>query len=342
MRSSDALPIGILYEHPGWFEPLFAELDRRGLPYVAIHAPDHRFDPADDETPYGLVFNRMSPSAHLRGHRSTIPYTTRYLRHLERLRVPVLNGSDAWNLEVSKAAQLSLFERLEIAYPRARVLHDAGHAPAAAKGLRFPVVVKPNVGGSGAGIRRYDSPEELRRASENDTIDLGVDHTGLVQEFIPAREGRIMRVEVLDDRVLYGIRVRTSGESFNLCPADLCEEDRAADRDGRPETTPALEGACPADAAAINDRVEGFEPPEEIRAAATRIVSAGRMDLGGVEYLVDDRDGQVYFYDVNALSNFVADAPSILGFDPFVDLVDWLEDRWRAAVGTADAAAAAD
>jgi hypothetical protein len=32
-------------------------------------------------------------------------------------------------------------------------------------------------------------------------------------------------------------------------------------------------------------------------------------------------------YDVNALSNFVADAPSVVGFDPWLDLVDYLEGR---------------
>jgi hypothetical protein len=51
------------------------------------------------------------------------------------------------------------------------------------------------------------------------------------------------------------------------------------------------------------------------------------MDVGGVEYVVDARDGEAYFYDVNALSNFVANAPEIVGFDPFVDLVDLILGR---------------
>ena len=29
--------------------------------------------------------------------------------------------------------------------------------------------------------------------------------------------------------------------------------------------------------------------------------------------------------DTNALSNFVADGPNVIGFDPFAKLVDWLE-----------------
>jgi hypothetical protein len=32
------------------------------------------------------------------------------------------------------------------------------------------------------------------------------------------------------------------------------------------------------------------------------------MELGGVEYLVNERDGLPYIYDVNALSNVVANA----------------------------------
>ncbi len=51
-----------------------------------------------------------------------------------------------------------------------------------------------------------------------------------------------------------------------------------------------------------------------------------------------ERDGLPYFYDVNALSNFVTDAPRLVGFDPFVRFVDYLERRAfagaeRAAVG---------
>jgi hypothetical protein len=42
---------------------------------------------------------------------------------------------------------------------------------------------------------------------------------------------------------------------------------------------------------------------------------------------VDDRDGRPFFYDVNALSNFVTDAPRIVGFDPFERLVDVIEGR---------------
>jgi hypothetical protein len=61
-----------------------------------------------------------------------------------------------------------------------------------------------------------------------------------------------------------------------------------------------------------------------------RVFKAAEIDVGGVEYLESERDGRVYFYDINALSNFVTDAPTLVGFDPFVRFVDFLERRLEA------------
>lgn len=316
------LRLGIYYEHPDWYRPLFAELDRRGVPYDALHADAHTYDPSERESPYAVVFNRMSPSAHIRGRANLMSYTQQYLAHLDRLGVRVLNGSAAWRTEVSKAAQLTLLEDLGLPYPKARVIHHASQAPGAARGLRFPVVVKPNIGGSGAGIVRFDTPEALAAAAAAGAIGLGVDSTALVQEYVPAEDGRIVRVEVLDGSYLYAIRIYTTGETFNLCPADVCQDVGGAEL-ARP--------ACPVDAPKNNLRVEAYTPPAEIVDAVERIMAASGIDIGGVEYMIDARDGRPYFYDVNALSNFIADAPRVLGFDPFVRLADWLEEELAAA-----------
>src|SRR3954452_19449486 len=84
-------PFAIYHEHPDWFRPLFAELERRGLPYVRLDPRSHSFDPSAG-CDYGLVFNRMSPSAYLRGGVQGMFYTLAWLAHLERLGVPVVNG----------------------------------------------------------------------------------------------------------------------------------------------------------------------------------------------------------------------------------------------------------
>ena len=60
-------------------------------------------------------------------------------------------------------------------------------------------------------------------------------------------------------------------------------------------------------------RVEAFEPSSDVISSVERIVRAAEIDVGGVEFIVDDRDGSLLFYDINALSNFVADATRVVG-----------------------------
>jgi hypothetical protein len=312
-REKEAV-LGIWYEHPDWFRPLFEELERRKVPFDRIHARGHWHDPATAGPANNVVFNRLSPSAYLRGAGNAIPYTAQYLAHLARQGVRVINGTDAWRIEISKAAQLELLDQLGLPYPAARVIHDPADAPDAATGLRYPIVIKPNVGGSGAGVRRFDSPDSLAEATGS--IDLGPDGTALVQEYIRPGSGRIVRVEVLNGSYLYAIRIYTSGETFDLCPADVC---LGVDGD------PLERSTCPADAPTNELRVEGYEPPPDIIQAVERITAAAGIEIGGVEYLIDERDGSIRYYDINALSNFVADAPRVIGFDPFERLADWLE-----------------
>ena len=325
--SFSAKPYGIFFEHPDWFRPLFTELERRGIAYDKIDAASHAFDPAEREAPWSLVFNRASPSAYLRGHGQTTFHTLHWIRHLERIGVPVVNGSDVYALELSKANQIDLLASLGLPHPHSRAINDLKRAVDAARHLRYPVLVKANVGGSGAGITRYDTERALADAVAGGNVSLGVDGTALVQELAPLRDGHITRVETLDGEYLYAINVFPAVGSFDLCPADACQ------------TTTGVElvrGACAVDAPKSGLRVEGTTPPREIIAQVERIARAAKLDVGGIEYLVDDRDGKHYFYDVNALSNFVADAVNVVGFDPFARLVDYLERR-EAGVGRLEA-----
>lgn len=308
--------LAIFYEHPEWFRPLFAEIDRRGLSYDRVLAYEHRFDPAEGHCPYALVVNRMSPSAYTRGHAQAIYYTLQYLAYLKEIGANVLNGYDAYVYEFSKARQLSLLERLGLRYPRARVINHPSQAPTAAAGLTFPVLIKPNIGGSGAKIVRFNTPDELKTVAETGAIDLGIDHTALVQEYLPATGDCIVRVEILNGAYLYAIRLFVSPEEFNLCPADYCR----LPEPGQPRDTSGLTDG-------VSGRgvpVEACTPPRDVIEDVKRITSAAHIDVGGVEYLINARDGRVYFYDINALSNFVADALRVVGFDPFPRLVDYL------------------
>jgi glutathione synthase/RimK-type ligase-like ATP-grasp enzyme len=305
--------LAILFEHPEWFQLLFNERARRGIPFAKVPAQQLLFDPEEESLPAPVILNRMSPSAWKRNHGNGIFAVKEYLRHVEARGAVVINGTPAYAVETSKALQLDIFRKVGVAYPRARVINHASQALPASDSLRFPVVVKANIGGSGAGIFKFDSPGELK----DGVFDLGVDSTALVQEFLPARDSCITRVEVLNGEFLYAIQITTDFSNFNLCPADICQ------RDGTPQ--PSME-VCPAEAPK-KLKVVRADPPREVIEAALALAREARLDVGGIEYLIDDRDGRAYFYDINALSNFVSDAVNVVGFDPTARFVDYIETR---------------
>lgn len=311
-------PIAIFHEHPDWFKPLFAELDRRDLPYVRLNPAAHQFAIEAAKPDYSLFFNRMSPSAYLRGGTQGMFYTLYYLKYLETHGIPTVNGYKAFTYETSKALQLELMQSLGIRYPKARVVNHPSKLVEAAEGLRFPVVVKANIGGSGAGITKYATLADLKNAAGKNDMDFGVDHTALLQEFIPARGGHITRVETLGGKFLYAIKVFLTGDTFNLCPADICQTSSGVEL---------VRNACALEAPKNGLKVEGYTPPPQVIKTIETIVQQSGIDVGGIEYIIDDRDGDLLYYDVNALSNFVADAVNVIGFNPHEKLVDYLETR---------------
>ncbi len=295
-------PLAILYEHPRWFEPLFAALDRRGVEVVRIDAQRLSFDPASPDLPAELIFNRIAMSAPQRDPEHCIFHAIAALDHWRRRGARLINGPEVLALDASKARQLSLIESLGLSTPPTRIVHRHADVAHAARAIGFPLLVKANIGGAGAGIVRYDSLADLQSAIDAATLPASVDGVLLVQAFGEPRGGRICRVETLDRRFLYAIDVAVDGD-FDLCPADAC----------------AIPGRT------VSMTRADLSP--ELADAAEAIVTAAGIDIGGVEFFIDDRDGTPRFYDINALSNFVANPVDILGFDPHDRLVDYLVTR---------------
>jgi len=295
--------LAILFEHPRWFAPLFAALDRREIRYQAIDWTNHRFDLAEPP-PAPLILNRLAMSAFLREAEHPIFYAAAALDHWERGGARMLNGTAVLALDSNKARQLSLFRALGLGIPATRVVHRAADLPSAAEGMRFPLLIKANIGGAGAGIVRFDDLESLAAAVSERSVPTSIDNVLLVQDYVPARGGTILRLETLGGRFLYALEV-TTGAAFDLCPADACvaEPGRAA------------------------IAMRAVDPGPELVQAAERIAAAAGLDVGGVEVVIDERDGRPRFYDFNALSNFVANPLEVLGWDPHDRLVDWIEQE---------------
>src|SRR5215470_2440357 len=115
--------LAVLFEHPEWQKPLFEALDRRGVRYGPVDLKKAAFSDADPPLA-PLYFNQASPSAYVRGNARAVPYALAYMRALEIRGVRVLNGADAFALELSKTAQAALLRRIGAATPRVWTFND--------------------------------------------------------------------------------------------------------------------------------------------------------------------------------------------------------------------------
>ena len=308
----------VLYEHPEWQKPLFAALEKRGVRFAAYDLKQAAFDP-DSAPAAPLYFNQASPSAYVRANTRAVPLALALMRSLELGGARVLNGSRAFALELSKSAQAALMHNLGIRHPRTLAFNDVD-AALAAWGDRWPALIKPEQGGSGARMFLLNSSAELVRLLR-DRPDLWLpDNLLLLQELFEVNPSQgIVRMEFLGGELLYAMRVISHG-AFNLCPSETCNPENGADSECHVETKPA--------------KPVEFYPYKEVPATALetgkRLMAAGGLDVGGIEYL-EAPDGGIVFYDINANSNLRVPIGQAFGFDPFERVVDFLVAQIRSA-----------
>lgn len=300
--------LAVLYEHPEWQKPLFQALERRGVRFAAVDLKRAAFSDADEPLA-PLYFNQASPSAYVRGNARAVPYALSHIRALETRGVRVLNGADAFALELSKTAQAALLRKLGVPAPRTWTFNDLEAIRARAHEIPFPVLLKPEQGGSGARIVLIESIDELEKLLKDSPAHWLPDNLLLLQEYFPADPTRgIVRMEFLGGELLYAMRVISHGR-FNLCPAPACNPEHGATE---------------------------FYPyrgvPSQAVAWGKRIVAAAKLDVAGIEYL-ETHDGRIVFYDINANSNLRPSVAREFGFDPFERVVDFLVGEVAAYEG---------
>lgn len=312
--------LAVLFEHPEWQKPLFRALERRGIRYVAVDLKKAAF--SDGDAPLApLYFNQASPSAYVRGNARAVPYALSHIRALELRGVRVLNGADAFALELSKTAQAALLRKLGVPAPRVWTFNDLDALRARAHEIRFPVLLKPEQGGSGARIMLVESLAHLESFLAQKPEHWLPDNLLLLQEYVPTDPAKgIVRMEFLGGELLYAMRVVSNGR-FNLCPAPVCN----------PEDGEAA--VCEVEVSSPPPEFYPYrEVPSQAVAWGKRIVAAGKLDVAGIEYL-EALDGRLLVYDINANSNLRPSVAKAFGFDPFERVVDFLEGEVRAYEG---------
>jgi len=281
--------VHVLHENPEWMPPFAAAFAAEGVDWDETLVTGGSLD-LTAEPPPGLWWSRMSASAHTRGHTAAAEHARAVLDLLEAHGRRVVNGRAVLDLELSKVRQLALLRAAGIAVPR--TIAVIGGRPddvlAAAAAVGPPVVVKPNRGGKGLGVTRFDSVDELAAALPAPAAD-PVDGVLLVQEYVEPSRPRITRAEIVGGELVYAITADTERGGFQLCPADACAVD------GTPASLFAL-------------RTEPL--PAGLADAYESFARWHGLEVAGFEF-IETADGRAVTYDVNTNTNYSPDVEAV-------------------------------
>jgi hypothetical protein len=308
--------VHVIHENAAWLEPLARALDAERLPWRDWFLAEGVFD-LSRPPPEGVFYNRMSASSHTRDHRYAAELTASVLAWLAGHGRRVVNGPRALDLEISKARQYAALEAAAIGTPRTVLVAGKDRLVAAAR-EHFdldsggePVILKPNRGGKGLGVRLFHTPEALADYVESPEYEAPVDGIQLLQQYIRAPAPLITRAEFIGGRFLYAVEVDTS-DGFELCPADQC----------------ALGDAfCPAGPEGAHQPRAKFTIIDDIDAGLKRrceaFLAANGIEVAGIEF-IRDAAGTVYTYDVNTNTNYNPDAEARAGRSAMTTLARFL------------------
>ncbi len=286
--------IYVIHENHAWMEPLREAFATQAIPFEEWFIDGGTMD-LDAEPPHGVFYNRMSASSHTRGHRFAPEQTSVLLAWLEGHGRRVVNGSRALRLEVSKAAQYAALNAHGIKTPRTVAVAGRAVGNGAVRSFGAgPIMLKPNRGGKGAGVRRFDTAGELEAFVESDAFEPSLDGITLLQEHVTSPGSYITRVEFIGGKYFYAVRVETEG-SFELCPADPCAAGDSADAGAR---EPRFTIVDTVDADLIRDYRAFF--------------AANDVQIGAAEFITDAA-GRAYTYDVNTNTNYNSAAEADAG-----------------------------
>ncbi len=300
--------IHVIHENPAWLEPLARALDAETLPWRDWFLDRGMFD-LSQSPPEGVFYNRMSASSHTRDHRYAAELTASVLAWLAAHGRRIVNGPRALDLEISKTRQYAALEAAGIRTPKTVLVAGKRHLIAAAR--RYfdggPVILKPNRGGKGLGVRLFLTADALASYLDSADYEPPVDGLHLLQQYIRAPQPLITRAEFIGGQFVYAVEVDTT-EGFELCPADVCTIDDAF---------------CPigdeprAKFKIINNINAG------LKARYEAFLATNDIEVAGIESIVD-ASGTAYTYDVNTNTNYNADAENRAGRSAMTTLARFL------------------
>jgi len=294
--------IYIMHENEEWLVPLRAAFKERG-----VEAKEWFLDEgtiAFDQVPADAVYyNRMSASSHTRGHRFAPELTRLALTWLERHQRTVINGTPALYLEVCKLSQYAALEKAGLRVPKTHAVVGRDQIVAAAEAFaQWPLIIKPNRGGKGLGVVRFDDLAGLQRFVEGPDYETPLDGIWLLQSYIQPQAPHITRAEFVNQGFVYAVQVNTES-GFELCPADACAigDDFCPTTATPASTAPKFKITRDYDQHPVIQKLEGF-------------LRQAQIDVAGIEF-IETADGELYVYDVNTNTNYNQAAEQAAGVE---------------------------
>jgi hypothetical protein len=298
--------VHVLHENPDWYAPLGAAFDAAGLPHEQWLLTGGVLD-LDDPPPAGVFWSRMSASSHTRQHPHAKEQARAVLSWLESHGRRVVNGRRAAELEVSKAAQLSALRAAGFPVPRTVAVAGTAELPAAARKLPVPFISKHNQGGKGLGVRLFSGHDEFDAYLASPEYLAPVDGITLLQEYVPAAEPFVTRVEIVGGSFVYAITADTGRGGFELCPADACAVDaRTGDARGGGQDPGPDPG--PDRAPSLFKLRDGFDHP--ITGRYLDFARRHGVEIAGFEF-IETADGRLVTYDINTTTNYNAEIEAV-------------------------------
>tara|TARA_B100001063_G_scaffold17027_1_gene13066 strand:+ start:47 stop:1015 length:969 start_codon:yes stop_codon:yes gene_type:complete len=283
----------IIHENEEWLIPLRKALEKFDVQYEEWLLDDMTIN-IDQSPPNGIFFSRMSASNYTRNHLHSNQSSNIILTWLENHNRRVINGTNVLKIEFSKVLQQLLLKQSGFKTPKTIVAVGINKIKEAASNLNvYPMIIKPNQGGKGFGVKLINTINELDEMLEDNLINSSKDDTWLLQEKISTNEEFITRMEFIGGNFIYSLKV-FSKNSFELCPADACEVD--------------LDQFCPVDEINdINNSQPSFfiddEPDKNLAKQLTIFLKKHQIEVAGVEF-IRNKDGVPIFYDINTNTNY--------------------------------------
>ncbi|WP_082235137.1 ATP-grasp domain-containing protein [Halobacillus massiliensis] len=305
--------IYVIHENDDWTSHLTSWLEELELPYELWHLDEGTID-LNSKPPEGIFYNRISASSHTRDHRFAPEFTEAVLAWLERHNRVVVNGSRALRLEVSKVNQYMALNSEGILTPKTVSAVGRKHILKAAEQLNeSSFITKHNRAGKGQGVQLFHSLKALEEYVKGESYEEPVDGITLIQQYIQAPEPYIVRHEFIGGRFVYAVKVDTS-EGFELCPADACTIDDSYCPTDKPEMAKGAKFQI----------LDGYYNP--LIKKYEKFLKENGIQVAGIE-AIQDKEGNLYTYDVNTNTNYNSDAERLAGVYGMKELALYLNQE---------------